>query len=230
MQEFVIACFAFALTVIFIFLSFFPDYRRGNGLSKLQKWAVLLLIIELVYGIWDLHNRFVSAKNDKKQIIGTVTKSADEVKHRIDSARKVIIDSMKKGDRTVIDSIKNGDDAVVTNLNQTIRSQAHELDSLLRLHAEKHLTKEDEKYIFAKLKQIIKENHLPTKQYSIETYQTSNGATFTHELIQFLASQGFELFGTGESLGGEQLNGYTVTYSDSGIAKVPYINIGVFKL
>jgi hypothetical protein len=93
---------------------------------------------------------------------------------------------MRKSNQVVIDSIKGGNAEVVTSLQKTIGDQAKELDSLSRLHAEKHLTPEDKKNILAQLASIGKLNDTTIHYAQYMIIYGSNGEVFLKELREWL--------------------------------------------
>jgi hypothetical protein len=203
MWEFITACFVFVTTAFFILLSFFLDYEKGKPLSTLQKFAIFLFLAVSVYGIRDTRNKFISAEKDKREILDTVTKKATEVKsntesvgaeinRKIDSVKVATVDSMKGNNKVVIDSLRGGNDAVVKTLQKTIKDQDREIDSLIRSHAEKHLTNVDKKEILWQLDDLGKRNNGEIHVFDLDMCLGSNGQIFASELFEFLQSKGYE--------------------------------------
>lgn len=150
----------------------------------------------------------------RKKVLDSLGITTKSININIDSTRKIVVDSMNQiNERTV------------TILQKTIRDQAKELDSLGRLHAEKHLTNADKKDILRQVNIEMKENNQTIKQVGITMAANSNGAAFSEELITFLKENGYEIGSSGMSTQ-TNLQGYKIEFFMGEVN----ISIGVFKL
>lgn len=221
----IIACFVYGVTAFFIFLSFFIDYKKGKKLSRVQITAILLFAVVLYYGVWDQVNKYRSADRDKHDIIDTVSKKSDSINNNTDAVGADIKRKIDSAKRTTIDSMRSINQGTTIALQNIIDRQAIKIDSLLRLHVEKHLTDADEKDIVMQLDELGKQNNTQIHILNLFVSMSSNGQVFLQELGQFLANKGYE--------GGRMANidtrlmGYKIEYEAPGVAK---ITVGTFDL
>jgi cell division protein FtsI/penicillin-binding protein 2 len=207
-------------------LAFFIDYKKGQKPTNFQKFIFFFFFLVLAFSIWDVINKDSAGRADKKEIKDTVTSKSQAVSLQVDSTGKIIAQRVDSAKRVIIDSMSKANDNLVSFLNKKIDDQAHVIDSLLRLHAERHLTDADKKDILARIKKLQIDNNINSNEVSIVKSQNSNGGTFLTELDDFLVSKGLQV-SLMSAFGDTPLREYSVIIGPLGI---PTVYVGSFDL
>ena len=223
----IVSIVVFIIISVIALFAFFADHKKGQKFSNVQKLVLFLTIVLVGIGTWDIINRDFASKTDKKDVIDTVGAKAKSVNLHTDTVGAAIRRGIDSARTVITDSMKNVNDRTVTILQKTIRQQSHELDSLGRLHAERHLTEADKKDIIRRIKKIQKDNSITdTKGVNILMSQNSNGSKFASELFDFLQSKGYTV-NSGQGVGGNTKE-YEVIFVPS--FRAPEIVVGSFRL
>jgi hypothetical protein len=167
-----------ALGAFITALAFYDSFKKDAGASPFKIILTIAFALFLVFGIWDTFNKSSDADAATRTVTDSVTTSAKLTNKNVDSTGSLITRKIDSTRQVVIDSMAKVNDRTVTVLQKTIREQTRALDSLGRLHAEKHLTSGDKKDILAKIQGIERDRNLKNKQYELTMMGNTNGSRF----------------------------------------------------
>ncbi len=224
------------LVLTFIIGALQIDNLKLKPINK-KAWITLFLLIIATVISFFVQSSESSQKTTDKQDVKTDNNKRDSASETnadlrtIQSNQIVMISSLALKAKidstrnTVVDSMVSINDRTITILQKTIKDQAKELDSLGRLHAEKHLTIKEKKDILNQIINYEKETGFAIKSITIVMTGNSNGPVFSSELEDFLKGNGYNVNGTGVDAD-TSLKGYALYFNHNNVS----ISIGLFKL
>jgi hypothetical protein len=220
------------ISIMFLFIgaiisaaAFYDNFKKDSTITGYKIFLIVMFVLFLVFGGWDTVNKYREGNGAVKTVTDTVANATKTTNINIDSTRKIIGQKVDSTRKAVTDSMRKDNDRTVNILQGTIRDQTRALDSLGRLHAEKHLSPTEKMDILAKIQGIERENNLHNKIVVIMMLGNFNGPTFENELVDYLNFKGYTIKGNG-SAPNVRGDGYQVLF----IAGMPTILIGHFKL
>lgn len=218
-----------SLSFIAVFLAFLDSLKKGVNGYKIGVIILGLLImgfsIYLEMGKSEKIDTLISGNDSLNQKVERLSTQRGFDSLAIDNSDKITRRKIDSAKNSITDSLRTTSSFTITTLQKTIREQAKELDSLGRVHAEKHLTNSDKKNILRRVNMKMKEMNQSTKEIGITMMANSNGSAFSEELKTFLKENGYKIAYSGMSPQTD-LQGYDIGFS---MGKVDIV-IGVFKL